>query len=235
MSDNSKRSSGTVFLFVVLAGLVAIYVMARFNRIPALMGTNHPAVGRKFPELRALPLRGTADPVSAADLKDKVVLINLWATWCGPCRKELPELAAIIEQYAHQEPFRALLVSCDEGDITSVREQANALMMQLSLDVELYWDHDYQTQQSALFVLDEPVLGYPTTLVLDGTGTIRGVWQGYAGGDMKDIRALIDQLLEEAANLPSSAESNSPTAQAGSAEFHTAPATAIRHAPAANT
>jgi hypothetical protein len=98
-----------------------------------------------------------------------------------------------------------------------VTEQAEALFQQLKLDIRPYWDDQKRTQLAALAVLNEPNLGFPLTLVLDQKGAIRGVWPGYAGGDLDDIRTLIQSLLKKPAQESPSPASNSATTAAGSA------------------
>ena len=75
--------------------------------------------GAMFPEYSAMNLDGTK--FELASRRDKVVLLNLWATWCGPCRYEIPELQRMHDQYG-KRGFEVVGVSVDESGIEAVRE-----------------------------------------------------------------------------------------------------------------
>jgi peroxiredoxin len=76
-------------------------------------------VGAAMPEYAALNLDGSK--FELASKRDKVVLLNLWATWCGPCRYEIPELQRMHDHYTGRG-FEVVGVSVDESGIESVRQ-----------------------------------------------------------------------------------------------------------------
>ena len=71
-----------------------------------------PGVGSPLGELRLQPLTGEARPLSLADLRGSVVLLNFWGTWCEPCRLELPHIAQIYKAHQADADFKLLAVSC---------------------------------------------------------------------------------------------------------------------------
>jgi thiol-disulfide isomerase/thioredoxin len=75
-----------------------------------------------LPELGLTDLNG--QPIAAATWRDKVVLFNFWATWCGPCRDEIPDLVALQRQYADQLVIVGLSIDTDSADV--VRAFADA-------------------------------------------------------------------------------------------------------------
>ena len=75
-------------------------------------------VGENFPNLSLVSLEGAK--ASLSDFAGKVVVVNVWATWCGPCRKELPSLESL-DQLLEDEAFAVLALSIDE-DVLLVRE-----------------------------------------------------------------------------------------------------------------
>ena len=120
-----------------------------------------PAIGAPAPAFTA---RNMSDqPVSLAGLKGKVVVLNEWATWCTPCRDELPQLEALHEQFA-AKGVEFVGVSVDAaGTGADVRDfvQEHGMTYSIWLDPE---------KQFALKFL---TVGVPETFIVDGAGVIR--------------------------------------------------------------
>ena len=156
-----------------------------------------PAVGKKFAKLELQPLTGDGEAVTLDDLAGRVVLVNFWATWCPPCREELPHLAEIEKKFSDNGDFQLLAV-CHNGQketIAEIREAARALLGEQGIDMPTYADPSGITRSA----LDQTVgfRSLPTTIILDRTGVIRGVWRGYSPGVEKGMEALITRLLAE--------------------------------------
>lgn len=144
-------------------------------------------------DLTALPYDGTGSDVrTIADLTGHVTLLNLWATWCAPCRAEMPALAALHEAAASDD-FAVVATSIDDRD--SNRPEAFL----------------EETGASALDYHREPTLtlfnslraaglaeGMPTTLLIGPDGCVAGVLAGAASWAGPDARRLIDAALAAA-------------------------------------
>ena len=99
-------------------------------------------------------------PVSLADLRGTVVLLNFWATWCGPCRREMPTLDALSREMAGR-PWRVIAVSVDRGGWKTSR----AFLDQLGVaDIGLLLDSGSKAMRAL------GIIGLPTTLLIDGQG-----------------------------------------------------------------
>jgi thiol-disulfide isomerase/thioredoxin len=125
--------------------------------------------------------------ITLADLKAPVVVVNLWATWCPPCVKEMPTLAAL--QAAYPGRVRVAPISMDA---LPDREKARAFIA----------EHPplafYQDPKSALaFALDPPSEGFPTTVIYDASGHERARLAGAADWNSADARAVVEALLRE--------------------------------------
>ena len=121
--------------------------------------------------------------ISLESLKGKVVLLDFWATWCGPCRDALPELKALIRKYGEKN-FVLLSVSVDEDEAAWRRVlQKNAMTWPQCRDQEL----------TRLFGVN----AFPTYIVLDGEGVVR---QQTDGTD--DHRSLASRLKETLDSMP---------------------------------
>ncbi|HWA98920.1 MAG TPA: TlpA disulfide reductase family protein [Pirellulales bacterium] len=174
------------FLLIVAVGLAAVVVWRRQPVAP-------------LPSLELDPLTGASEPVTLADLKGKVALVNFWGTWCPPCRDEFPHIVELDRHYRARSGFRLLAVSSDGGsdnDVEALRETTSEFLKQHdATDLPTYVDRGGRTRAAISAAIG--FRGYPTTLVLDRTGTIRGSWVGYHPGTETAMAALVDRLLAE--------------------------------------
>jgi thiol-disulfide isomerase/thioredoxin len=147
---------------------------------------------------------GLGEELRAVDLEGKVVLVDFWATWCGPCLKELPEVASLIESYAGNpaaEDLRVLCVSIDESGDDDPEGLAGELLTflrrnELSLSVppiaRVALDPDGSMARSF------GVRAIPTAMLIDRGGIVRAVITGYDPEFRRKMGGQIDQLLKDA-------------------------------------
>jgi thiol-disulfide isomerase/thioredoxin len=123
--------------------------------------------------------------VHLADLKAPLVVLNLWATWCAPCVREMPTLAKLQAAY----PGRILVaaVSMDRADD---REKARAFIAKYP-PLAFYQD----TKLALPFAVSPPAEGFPTTIIYDRLGRERARLSGGADWAGPDARAVFDALL----------------------------------------
>jgi cytochrome c-type biogenesis protein len=121
-------------------------------------------VGRPMPAYAATRIDG--QPFDLAGERDKVVLLNLWATWCGPCRFEIPELEAMHKEYA-AKGFEVVGVSVDEGGAEGVRDFVKEQQMTYPIVLD--------PEGKLATVFQTSVL--PTSALVDRKGRV--VWKKY--------------------------------------------------------
>ena len=156
-----------------------------------------PGVGSPLRRLELQPLTGGGIPLTLAELRGSVVLLNFWGTWCPPCRDELPDIAELYQKRRDVADFKLLAVSCGATDadeeIGILREQTAALLKKFHIDMPTYADPDFVTRTAVGRVVG--FQGYPTTLALDRQGVVRGVWIGPV--TEYDVDGLLTRLLKE--------------------------------------
>ena len=143
------------------------------------------------------PLTGDGKPLGLKNLAGKVVLLDFWGTWCPPCREELPHIVELADKYRDRADFQLLAVSCGAGDDDphSLRAATESFLANRKLDISTFFDPQGYTRLQVEKVAGFE--GYPTTLVLDRQGIIRGLWVGYEPGTENEIGALVAKLLAD--------------------------------------
>lgn len=142
-----------------------------------------PQVGEAAREFAATTLDGRE--VTLESLRGDVVLLNLWATWCTPCRAETPYLQEIYEEH-RDDGFEIVGISMDTGDAAD-----DVAMFVEEYDVTYTILHDGTMQQMDTY----HVLGLPATFLIDREGVLRWVRYGpIPEGDPDFLQALGDLI-----------------------------------------
>src|SRR5262249_36739879 len=124
---------------------------------------------------------------SLADFKDKVIVLNIWATWCVPCRREMPTLDRLQATLGGPD-FNVAPVSIDRGGIDAIRKfYAETAVQKLAV----YAD------RSGRVLREVGAIGLPTTLIIDRDGQEVGRITGPAEWDSAEIIQFIQPLISE--------------------------------------
>ena len=127
----------------------------------------------------------TGKPVKLSGLKGQVVMINFWATWCGPCRQEMPLLDSIYKQYKDKS-FTLLGVNVEPDP-----KAANDWLKKTPVSFPVLYD--VKSDVSNLY----KVAGMPSTVFVDKKGNLRVVHRGYKPGDENEYMNNIRMLMRE--------------------------------------
>jgi thiol-disulfide isomerase/thioredoxin len=195
MMGNRKDTMRTVFAAAAMAGLVAVAfglpAVAAGDRPSYNRGTMTAFVMRKEPV--ALPdiafKDGEGNPVTLADWRGRVVLINLWATWCAPCRREMPSLARLQDEIGGDD-FEVLAISVDRK---GAEASAKFLIETGAENLALYVDETFKVAR------DLKAPGLPVTILVDRQGREIGRLTGPAEWDSEDALSLIGAVIEDRA------------------------------------
>lgn len=197
------------FILPAMIGYGAVYVMARgadndVASVPVakvagpvvaqaaapVSGVNPLSTGemikfvfKKEPE--AMPEIAFVDGTGAAktlkDFKGRVVLLNLWATWCLPCRKEMPALDRL-QAALGSDKFEVVALSLDRGGVEASRKFLDSIKI---TNLKLYVDPTAKANGPL------KIFGMPTTILIDAQGREVGRLLGEAEWDSDDARKLI--------------------------------------------
>lgn len=159
-----SESTLTAIAILVLAGAIALFAWGWSNDQGDADSGDQVRVGREAPDFALPDLDG--DEIALSDHRGEVVLINFWATWCPPCRVEMPDLEAVYRQHG------------DEGfEILGVDQRE---------PVDLVEDYVTERGFSWVFLLDEDfdvsrdysATSIPKSILVDRDGTVAHIWTG---------------------------------------------------------
>lgn len=192
--------------WAVVGGVIALLAIGLFAATRMMGDELFPvSVGGKAPDFTATPLlepvypsspdatftsREAGDSARAktlASYKGDVVLLNIWATWCAPCRAEMPSIEKLHREFGPRG-LRIVAVSVDDpGQQKAIRDFAR----ELSLTFEILHDPTHDIQKAY------QTTGVPETFVLGRDGVIRKKIIGATDWSSQGTRALVAQLLAE--------------------------------------
>ena len=172
----------------LVGGIVAVLAIALFAASRLLGDQLYPvSVGSKAPPFAAKTLDSVPRTQTLADYKGQVVLLNIWGTFCLPCRDEMPAIEKLHQAMASQG-LKVVAVSMDDPGF---EKQIRSFVKEFGLTFEILYDpsgkitNDYQTT------------GVPETFIIARDGVIRKKIIGASDWNSEGNRALISQLLAE--------------------------------------
>ena len=143
-----------------------------------------PAAGDRAAAFSLKDLDGNT--VSLSALRGKVVFLNVWATWCGPCRDEMPSMETLYDEFKSNQDFVMLAVSQDRDGRPVVKPwvDKNGYHFRVLLDPDNTISEAYN------------VSGVPETFIIDRHGRIVAHRMGGFDWSSSDVRGALEQLLD---------------------------------------
>jgi thiol-disulfide isomerase/thioredoxin len=139
-------------------------------------------IGARPPELHTDRFSGP-DPVSIGQLRGRVVVVDFWATWCGPCRQIMPTLDSLHRRH-HDDGLTVLGVSSESRDDVQRFMTARPVEYTLALD-------------AGGTTFRYGVRSIPTIVVVDRQGNVREIMRGVNGDRLRQLDQLVERLLDE--------------------------------------
>jgi peroxiredoxin len=183
--NESKPRKTLPLLLLGLGSLLIVasaFYMLRENSLQSDFSTVPVQVNFAAPELTLTDSQGVTH--SLADYRGQVVLVNLWATWCPPCKEEMPALQTLYNKYVDQG---FTIVAINDGDPTVDVLQ---FIKDYQLTFPVWLDPTYIATEQAF-----KTLNLPSSFVIDRTGTVRLMWVGGISRKMLDkyVPAIITE------------------------------------------
>ena len=185
------RNRSTVIAAAIIAMLAGIYWFQSAERNTTPAGKGAMAAFLVKPDRKPVPDLGFQDgagkPVKLSDWKGRVALINLWATWCAPCRKEMPALARLQARLGSKD-FEVLAISIDRKGVAA----SAAFLKETDAEIlKLY------IEPSTRILNDLQAMGLPVTVLVDRQGNEIGRLLGPAEWDSPEAVKLIEDAMAE--------------------------------------
>lgn len=149
------------------------------------LATSAPALEQSKPAPNFTLKSAGGENVKLSELRGQVVLINFWASWCGPCRQEMPLLDALHQRYKSLG-FTVLGVNVEQ-------DPAKARQMLEDIPVSFPVLFDTRNQVSEAYQVD----AMPSTVIVDRDGVVRYIHKGYVPGDENKYQAVVRKLIRE--------------------------------------
>lgn len=166
--------------FILING--AAYYLWKNTPPPSDLTVVPASVNYPAPELTLTDLQGVSH--SLADYRGQVVLVNLWATWCEPCKEEMPTLQAYYEKHK-KNGFT--IIAVNDGDPTVDVIQ---FVKDFELTFPIWLDPTYIATEQAF-----KTLGLPSSYVIDRNGTVRLQWVG--GIEKRALEEYVTPIITE--------------------------------------
>jgi len=177
----SGRQLLTMLLILVVAIPILLLSLKENDlglRSESPVRVGHPAPDFTFPDL-------TGKKVSLTDFRGKVVFVNVWATWCPPCREEMPSMQKLYERFKNEE-FKILAVSIDSNG----REAVAPFMEKLNLTFPALLDPE--SKMWGLYGLT----GVPESVIMDREGLVVKKIVGAIDWAAQDVFRFFQELIK---------------------------------------
>lgn len=188
MNRNAKILSaiamGGLLVAIGLVLMVSLFRSGSGPNVAEFSSSGPVAAGKLASNFTLKDLKG--DTISLSSFRGKVVFLNIWATWCPPCREEMPSIEELYEKFRNDKDFVVLAVSQDTGGFKAVAPyvEKNGLNFTVLLDPQNKVGEEYD------------VSGIPETFIIDRDGRIVAHHLGPYDWSSGEMRSALEELIQ---------------------------------------
>jgi thiol-disulfide isomerase/thioredoxin len=197
---NISKHIALIFVFsIIFSGLTACTNTANTQKgpiiegadmnvnsaAPEMKGENYPPASAAMMQNQIKDLEGGT--YTLQDKKGKVVLINLWATWCQPCRHEMPALVEMQDKYRDKN-FEVLGLNVDDEEVDKIQSFAQEMKLNYPLG---YAD----TKMVSEFIKLSRQSGIPQSVLIDREGRVTGVFFGVSARAINNMKEAVEKVV----------------------------------------
>ena len=184
MTEKRINYQAVILIILIPAAVVVFFALRQKNSLLEYLKPEAAAVGRPAPAFTLPGLDGRM--VSLSDYRGKVVVVNIWATWCPPCVDEMPSLEKLYQEFK-AENFAILAVSIDSDGIEAVAPfmKKHALTFPALIDSQAAIRTSYKTT------------GVPETFIINKQGILVKKVIGPLNWAAPEVKRYIRKLLQE--------------------------------------
>lgn len=202
MTAMRSRALAAAALAILFALIVGVWTYARFVARPRVESAGLVGFGVVRTDIAAPPIelpQLDGGRFSLASARGEVVFVNFWATWCPPCRHEMPSMARLGHEFAERYPgkFRMVAVSVDE-DWSAVKEYVGAPPFSGQMGITVALDAE-QAATKAYYCASRggvcPPLRFPETYIVDKAGRLVAYVVGPRDWSEPAARAFLESLI----------------------------------------
>ena len=173
-----KRLAVVCLMLIAVVMLVSGCSKGTSSPASAVVAEKKPAPDISVNSLKNVPLK-------LSDLKGKVVLLNFWATWCPPCREEIPSMIRL-NSFMAGKPFQMVAVSIDEGGQTVI----DSFLRESGFNLPAYVDSDSKASKTY------GITGVPETFIIDKNGILVKKVIGPLAWDSPEVIGFLEGLMK---------------------------------------
>lgn len=176
----------TIFLILAfsIGSFILIFISSRFTNSKIEAEEKERKEKKAFQEI--IDSTKNEHPFINEHLKGKTIVINVWATWCGPCRKEIPELNKLVKDFKSDT---IVFIALDAFD--SIEEISEMKKQKIEFDYQLLFDQKHIIKLINSFAISSEQGGIPINLILNSVGKIEHY---HVGNNPKELQKMRDYL-----------------------------------------
>lgn len=177
------------FLSVLSISLIALFYFSVSNNNQKLTKGRNERIGKQILE-HLIQKTDNEHPAINSSLKGKTILINVWATWCVPCKKEIPELNQLVDKYKGRDDMAFIALS-NQDSTTAINGMET---FDIDFDFDQYYSQKEMIDLLYSYKLTQESYAIPLSILINQKGEIEYYYLGYQKETLKAVKDYLTSL-----------------------------------------